>query len=218
MKGALFLNGEPPTAEALKKVLSERKNGSVSAVYCTDGAYSYVKDVFLPDVVVGDFDSLNRDEVGDCVECVSFPTDKNFTDGYLAVKIMAERGFAEIDIFGGYGGRPDMAESNFALLAYALKKGVKAVFCGEMNAYLVRGKFTANTQIGATVSIVPFSDKVHILYTKGLKYALTDYEMCKFDNVDAPDYIMGVSNESSEENVEVETDGGTALLFVRERR
>ena len=87
-----------------------------------------------------------------------------------------------------------------------------------MNAYLVRGKFTANTQIGATVSIVPFSDKVHILYTKGLKYALTDYEMCKFDNIDAPDYIMGVSNESSEENVEVETDGGTALLFVRERR
>lgn len=212
-KGVLFLNGEPPQIDIIEKAVSQG-----FPVYCTDGAYAYLSAVRVPDTVIGDFDSFAVENVCESCETVAFSADKDYTDGFLAVKIMIERGFTDIDIFGAYGGRPDMAESNFALLAYALKKGVKAVFCGEMNAYLVRGKFTANTQIGATVSIVPFSDKVHILYTKGLKYALTDYEMCKFDNVDAPDYIMGVSNESSEENVEVETDGGTALLFVRERR
>ena len=212
-KGVLFLNGEPPQIDIIEKAVSQGV-----PVYCTDGAYAYLSAVRVPDTVIGDFDSFAVENVCESCETVAFSADKDYTDGFLAVKIMIERGFTDIDIFGAYGGRPDMAESNFALLAYALKKGVKAVFCGEMNAYLVRGKFTANTQIGATVSIVPFSDKVHILYTKGLKYALTDYEMCKFDNVDAPDYRRGVSNESSEENVEVETDGGTALLFVRERR
>ncbi len=212
-KGVLFLNGEPPKAALIEKAVSQGV-----PVYCTDGAYAYLSAVRVPDTVIGDFDSFAVKDVCESCETIAFSADKDYTDGFLAVKIMIERGFTDIDIFGAYGGRPDMAESNFALLAYALKKGVKAVFCGEMNTYLVRGKFTANTQIGATVSIVPFSDKVHILYTKGLKYALSDYEMCKFDNVDSPDYIMGVSNESAEENVEVETDGGTALLFVRERR
>lgn len=216
MKGALFLNGEPPTAEALKKVLSERKNGSVSAVYCTDGAYSYVKDVFLPDVVVGDFDSLNRDEVGDCVECVSFPTDKNFTDGYLAIKIMAERGFAEIDIFGGYGGRPDMAESNYLLLVLAEQCGVRARLCGVLNAYLVSGYFSLRLKKGALFSVVPFTDSVHILYMKGLKYALSDYTMSKTAWVAKDDYVMGVSNASVGESVELAVDGGTALVFVQE--
>ncbi len=216
MKGVLFLNGEPPEREELANVFSERKNKSVAAVYCTDGAYNYVKNVFLPDVIVGDFDSLNRNEVACRVECISFSADKNFTDGYLAVKIMAERGFTSIDIYGGYGGRPDMAESNYLLLVLAEQCGVKARLCGALNAYLVRGTFSLQLKKDAIFSVVPFTDNVHILYMKGLRYSLSDYTMSKTAFVANDDYIMGVSNASVGGRAELAVDGGAALVFVQE--
>lgn len=215
MKGLLFLNGEPPKAEEIRRALSENPD---AAVYCTDGAYGYLSDTALPHTVVGDFDSFDEHGIDASCEKVIFGADKDFTDGVLAVKIMHERGIDDIDIYGAYGNRPDMAESNYSILAYAYKKGIKARFCGDMNTYLTCGTVSAHVKIGATVSVVPYSDKLHILYTKGLKYTLEDYDMYKFANVDAPDYIMGVSNESAETVVEISVSEGLALIFIQEGR
>ncbi len=214
-KGLLFLNGTPPSKSELTALKSEVGEAEV---YCTDGAYAYMSASFLPDVVVGDFDSFDKNKVNPSCEIISFSPDKDFTDGHLAVKIMAERGFTDIDIFGAYGGRPDMAESNTQLLALAHRLGVSARFCGEMNTYFVCGEFAARVKIGATVSVVPFTDKVHILYTKGLKYALADYTIAKLDGIESPHYIMGVSNKSVSETVAIAVSDGAALVYLQEGR
>lgn len=213
MKGILFLNGDPPQVDIIKTIASEYGE---SAIYCTDGAYNYLTDYLNPGVIIGDFDSLDRTSIKRG-EIITFDSDKNFTDGYLALKIMTERGFTDIDIYGAYGGRPDMAESNFTLLTFALKKGIKARFCGGTVAYMINGMLAEYVKKGVTVSLVPFSDNLHILYTRGLKYVLTDYTMKKFDNVDSADYIMGVSNISEEEHIEIAIDSGIALVFIEEK-
>lgn len=214
-KGILFLNGDPPSVGALERVRAEvEKSGA--EVFCTDGAYKYLSAVMEPCVLLGDFDSLDIGEVKSDCEILKFPPEKDFTDGYLAVRIMIDRGFTDIDIYGGFGGRADMTESNYTLLVLALKSGVSARMCGNITAYICDKLFVGNVPIGATVSVVPFSDALHILYTKGLKYALTDYVMTKFEAVGKPDYVMGVSNEATDERVEIAFGSGIALVFVQE--
>lgn len=213
-KGILFLNGVPPRENILRTAVAERAAGAI--VYCTDGAYRYVAPHCLPDVVLGDFDSLPRGEVDGTVKVLSYPPEKDYTDGFLAVKIMIEQGFTHIDIYGAYGGRPDMAESNYALLALCKQKNVAACFCGDMHTYLVGEPFTATVKKGATFSVVPFTDSVHIQYTKGLKYALHDYTMYKLRDLDSHHYVMGVSNEGLGGEAQLAVDAGLALVYIEQ--
>ncbi|MDE7396038.1 MAG: thiamine diphosphokinase [Clostridiales bacterium] len=210
-KAVLFLNGKPPQRSEIDAVFADP---SVVLVFCTDGAYSYLLP-HLPDTVVGDFDSVSRSRIRSGVEIISFGVEKDYTDGYLAMKILLERGYTDIDVYGAYGGRPDMQESNYTLLALALKKGARARFCGKQTAFLCNDSLSCTLKKGARFSLVPFTDTVHIVYTKGLKYALTDYTMHKFDDVDSPDYVMGVSNEATgTEDVQVAVSEGIALVFA----
>ena len=209
-KAVLFLNGKPPQRSEMNAVFADP---SVQLVFCTDGAYNYLLP-HLPDAVVGDFDSLSRARIQSGVEIISFGAEKDYTDGFLAMKILLERGYTDIDVYGAYGGRPDMQESNYTLLALAHKKGARARLCGRQTAFLCDGDCTLSLKAGARFSLVPFTDTVHIVYTKGLKYALSDYTMHKYDGVDAPDYIMGVSNEATGEDVQLRVSSGIALLFA----
>ena len=209
-KAALFLNGKPPQRSEINAVFADP---SVLLVFCTDGAYNYLLP-HRPDTVVGDFDSISRSRIHSGVEIVSFGAEKDYTDGYLAMKILLERGYTDIDVYGAYGGRPDMQESNYTLLALAHKKGARARLCGTQTAFLCDGYCALSLKKGARFSLVPFTDSVHIVYTKGLKYALADYTMHKYDSIDAPDYIMGVSNEAACEEVQFQVSSGIALVFA----
>lgn len=215
-KGILFLNGTPPRQNCIENIAARKRTEKFS-VFCTDGAYTYITPFIRPDAVVGDFDSLDRQSVVGESEIIAFSADKDYTDGYLAVKIMIERGYEDIDIYGAYGGRPDMAESNYVLLALALKAGISARFCGEMNTYMINGSISFSAAKDAVVSLVPFTDSVHILYTKGLKYALSDYTMQKLEGIESVDYVMGVSNAGMGNQAEIALDAGVALVFVEEK-
>ena len=81
MKGLLFLNGTPPLKTEIEKAVAENKD---SKIYCTDGAYTYLSNVCLPNTVVGDFDSVAREEINCKCEIITFNADKDFTDGFLS--------------------------------------------------------------------------------------------------------------------------------------
>lgn len=215
-KGILFLNGEPPRNEYLYDVRDLINGDAEVGVYCTDGAYSYVSKFFVPTAVIGDFDSQDISVIDKNCEKITYNAEKDHTDGFLAVKVMAERGVECIDIYGAYGGRPDMTESNYIILALARKLGVKARFCGDCQTYLVGESFITEVKKGSTVSVVPYTDSAHILYMKGLKYELNDYTLTKLDTVDKPDYIMGVSNQSIDDKVEIAVTSGLALVFIHD--
>lgn len=52
-KAVIFLNGDPPRKSEIK---CEELTDSLKI--CADGAYRYVKKICVPDVVLGDFDSI----------------------------------------------------------------------------------------------------------------------------------------------------------------
>lgn len=202
MKAYLFLNGDPPIRLPAKDRFS----------VCADGAYTYLANRnYRPDAVLGDFDSVELSAVDPAVEIIRFPIEKNYTDGHLAVQLLAERGCTDLEIYGAFGGnRPDHALCNYSLLAYARELGMHAVLQGDVyTVRLITGTFTGTAATNAVVSLVPFSDEIHILYTKGLKYAAERLTVDKTS-------IVSVSNAALGGQFSVSVTG-SALLFVERK-
>lgn len=86
-------------------------------IIAADAGYLTAKRLgFIPDVVLGDFDTLGEENIPDGVECLRVPTEKDDTDTQLAVHIAIERGAEEIVIVGGLSGRIDHTLSTLAIL------------------------------------------------------------------------------------------------------
>lgn len=96
---------------------------SYNLVICADGAAEKLKAIgAVPDVLVGDFDSI-QSEVLDyfaqkSVKQIVLEPEKDFSDTHVAVELAMDRGYQEIDIVGGFGGRWDHSIANFNLLYY----------------------------------------------------------------------------------------------------
>ena len=73
---------------------------------------------------VGDFDSLGYIPAPPPEEI--YPSEKNFTDGEIALFKMLSAGIDDITIYGGGGGREDHFLGNLQLLYAAHKRGARA--------------------------------------------------------------------------------------------
>lgn len=86
------------------------------------GAWRLLKHGIIPDIAVGDFDSLSDDErselMENVVDVVRVPPEKDLTDTELAFKIALER-FPQAEkyqLIGGTGGRLDHLLANLFLV------------------------------------------------------------------------------------------------------
>ena len=87
-------------------------------VIAADGGFEKIHQLGIePDLVIGDFDSLGYVPVGDNVE--KHKVMKNETDMMICVKTALHKGFNNIVIFGGTGGRIDHTFANIQTLLYA---------------------------------------------------------------------------------------------------
>ena len=138
---------------------------------CADRGYDYAMRLNLtPNYVLGDFDSLNY--VPKNAEVVN--REKDFSDTELCLKKAIEKGAKQIDIYFALGGRIDHELFNIQLLLLAKKHGVNARIIArdcvvELLSPLDNGK-KISVEVGKTVSLVPFSNTVHIISLEGLKY------------------------------------------------
>ncbi|MDR0425858.1 MAG: thiamine diphosphokinase [Clostridiales bacterium] len=200
-KALLFLNGDPPTQEYLSDI-----DRAGRFVLCADGAYRYLKGVIRPDLILGDFDSL-LDADADGIGRVRFDADKDYTDGHLAVEYLLERGYADIDIYGAFGGRADHAYANLSLLYQAKLAGARARLLDERQCVMLKsGRITLKNVKGRTISLEPFLTEAHIILTKGFKYNLRDKTLDRR-------HILGISNVALSDTVGVEAEG-ELLLFI----
>lgn len=161
MKGILLLNGQPYTGEI------DCEN---AYVICSDGAYKWACGKVEIDENVGDFDSL--DIIPNPPPEKIYPSEKDFTDGEIALKRLLSKGVGEIEIYGGFGGRYDHFLGNLHLLYAAHLKGVRAKMIDENTiAFLGSGQINLNGICGKTFSLLPFEGCVHIMNSTGCKYA-----------------------------------------------
>lgn len=195
MKGIILLNGEPYT---------EVIDTANSIVYCCDGAYKWAQSKIKIDKNLGDFDSL--DIIPYPLPQDIFPTEKDFTDGELALIEMMKESVDEIEIYGGFGGREDHFIGNIHLLERARLQGIKCLLISEKTIiFLDSGIILLGQFKNKTISVFPFGGELHIMGSEGLKYSYPDiisYGECR-----------GVSNIVLESFAKLIVEG-CALIIV----
>ena len=168
----------------------------------------------LPDVLIGDMDSIRTDELRDIVngrevEVITQHTHKDYTDTELAVRLARERGAAEIFICGALGGRLDheLANVSFLVLGRMWDVDIRIVDEAQELVMLIPGR--RNPIPGAhgdTVSLISLSEESTGVTTADLEYPLVS-ETLSFLSP------RGVSNVISGPRPSVIYDEGRLLLI-----
>ena len=196
MRAIILLNGEPYRGEI---------NSEGARVYCCDGAYEWAKGHVRIDENLGDYDSLGYTPVPPPAEI--YPSEKNATDGEIAVNRAIEAGATSIEIYGGGGKREDHFLGNLHLLYAALERGVNAVmFTGGAQIFAGRGRVELNGFCGKTLSIVPFGGSAHIMESEGLKYPLFNLHLVYGST-------RGISNVALSNRAHIVAQG-SVLIFI----
>lgn len=135
MKVAIILN----CGEQIKRKINADK------VIACDGGYNVCP--VEPDIILGDFDSLQKPEGVD-IPIVEHDTHKNASDGELAVYYAKEQFQAdEIVLFGVTGGRVDHVLCNLAIMRLASTLGMKVKAEEDgLDIHYVEGEFDMPTQ------------------------------------------------------------------------
>ena len=94
-------------------------------VICCDAGYRLAQRLGVrPDLLLGDFDSMDQPEDFDRVR--RMPVEKDDTDTMLAVKTGLEQGCGEFYLYGGTGGkRLDHTLANLQTLLYLRRRGAR---------------------------------------------------------------------------------------------
>jgi len=135
------------------------------------GANHFLKTKIVPNIIVGDMDSItdNASRIFAKVERLAYPKNMDFTDSELALRLAIEHGFREIVFLGAIGNRTDHLLSNVMLLSQ-VPDGVDARILEEKSElFLVRGSRTIKGKKGDAISLIPV-ENVFGLSLSGFKF------------------------------------------------
>ena len=164
MKAIILLNGEPYEGEI---------DTSNAYVYCCDGAYHWAKDKLKINETLGDFDSLS--EVPTPAPSAVYPSEKDMTDGEIALLRAIGAGYTKIEIYGGGGKREDHFIGNLHLMYAATERGVSAeLVTNYARIFAAEGHIELNGYKGRTVSVTPFGGDAHIINCDGFYYPMPE--------------------------------------------
>lgn len=197
--GGLFLNGEFDKSEITQKF--------DTVVACDGGYKNAINAGVIPNVLVGDMDSLVATPDG--VKIFKYPSEKNFTDGEAGLEYLVENGCDEIFVYFGLGKRLSHTIANLQMASKYASDANITFFGMEEKVMLKASTFSLAEKIGSTISLAPISGEVHIISSKGLKYPLENLTL-------QTNSSRGVSNVAVCEVQEVIFQKGVLLVSVWE--
>ena len=209
MRATIFAGGQAGLEETWRKRLEEED----LIVGADGGAALALTAGLVPDVVVGDMDSLSGEnratlEVQGC-RFVEHPRAKDETDLELALTYAVEAGARKITILGALGGRLDHLVANLLLLTLPGLAGVTVrIVGGQEEALLVRGGDRAALvgKPGDLVSLLPLGGDARGVITEGLAWQLRGDTLCF-------GFSRGVSNEMTARTAKVTVEEGYLLVI-----
>lgn len=201
-KALLFINGVPP------KVLPDIEDYSLIA--CSDGAFHYLKKLDFPfeklDFISGDFDSHSGSDDEIYQEKFIYTPDQNKTDFHKSLEIIQQRGFTNVDIYGGSGGEMDHFLGNLHT-AFLFKENLEITFYDEFSKYFFSPtNLVLNDVKNHLVSLIPFPVAENVV-TRGLNWELKDENLSLTTRI-------GSRNFAVSENVEISFTKGDLVVFV----
>ncbi|MDR0696861.1 MAG: thiamine diphosphokinase [Christensenellaceae bacterium] len=176
-------------------------------IIVADGGLKNAKNIKI-DILIGDFDSIDTNQLPEGIKKITYNSEKNETDGELAINFAVELGYKRINIYAALGGRTDHLLGNLALLSLASSLNAIAVIKDiKETIFFVTKKISFMAPKNTYVSIVPFGGNATIKNSQNLKYKLNKTEI-KCNNT------LGISNIAIDEKVCFEIEKGEVLVFV----
>jgi thiamine pyrophosphokinase len=207
----IFANGDFNDGTMVQRALAQAHIASALMIAADGGARAAVFFGVVPEVVIGDMDSLDEDQLAALEErgavIMRYPPQKDETDLELALLYAFKNGVTTIRIIGAVGDRLDHTLSNIALLALpTLRDCDTRIVAGEQEAWLMPpGTCTIDGTAGDTVSLLPLNGDVNSIRTDGLEYPLRD-ETLHFGPA------RGVSNVMTGSRATITTADGILLI------
>jgi len=183
-----------------------------SLVIAADGGYKYVAAAgIVPDVLIGDFDSLGQRAQTD-IEVIALEREKDDTDTMAAAREGLKRGCKEFHIYGALGGRMDHAYANFQVLAFVAEKGARGFLYGDGYAVtcIKNGEIAFDENRSGTISVLSYSDVSRGVNIEGLKYPLCNAELSNT-------FPLGASNEFIGQKSVISVEDGTLLIIYNKQ-
>jgi thiamine pyrophosphokinase len=210
VRAAVFLNGAPDSPGLIQTVA-----GRADLVVAADGGARYALGAgVVPDLVVGDMDSLGEDLVREVerrgASLERHPARKDKMDGHLAVLAARERGATAADLLCAAGGRFGALFAVPHILLAAERIGLRSTVVADWGRMLVveAGSRTVEGRPRDSVSIFPLSGPATGVTLEGLAYPLEDALL-------EPGDTLGFHNELIGREARVSVREG-ALLVVHE--
>ena len=199
----IVANGDFPSAAMPLQILQRAK----IVVCCDGGADEYIAKGFVPDIIIGDGDSLSAENKERFADIIHYDADQETNDQTKAVKFLLSKGLRNIAIVGSTGKRDDHTLGNIALLAEYLRMGA------TVRSYTDYGVFnpcsdsnTFNCKAGAQVSI--FNISATNLKSKGLTYPIYDFTA----------WWQGTLNESPTDTFTISAQGDYIVYITYESK
>ena len=173
------------------------------------GIKSCEKNNIIPDMIIGDFDSLGQTLQGENV--ITLPTVKDDTDTMAAVKYALKQGYRSFVLFGGTGGRLSHTVANLQTLTYiAAHGGTGRLHDKEEIATVTSESIAFPAEAVGFISVFA-ADGRTVISESGLKYTVEHAEITGA-------FPLGVSNEFIGIPSRITVHEGMALVITEKQK
>ena len=198
MQGVIYTGGEYPPFSQVRPYLHHDR-----MLVCADSGYHSARAHHLvPDVIIGDFDSIG-DAVPD-IPRISFPRDKDHTDTELAIAHCKKNGCTSTMLVGGGGGRID----HFLALLWLFEGEGRVnrwVLRNAMVEYVDKAWYKEGCAHAEIVSVLPIGMGPWRMASTGLRWPL---HACNWQR-----HVVGISNEAVSSTVSITMTVGSILVI-----
>ena len=180
-------------------------------VIAADKGFEYAKKYGItPHIIIGDFDSTNKPSDN---EVIKLNPIKDYTDTKAAMMIAKEKGYSEIIIYGGLGGRDSHTIANIRSALEYKKLGINVTIKSkDKSMHIVANELSCEfkEENDFYVSVFALSDIAKGVSIHGLYYELNDFKLT-IDN------SLGVSNETCGRDFSISVEEGYLLVIFENK-
>ena len=175
-------------------------------VIAADGGLRHTQALGLvPDVILGDFDSLGYTPEGANV----FPVEKDDTDAMLAVRRGLQQGCDRFVLYGSLDGpRLDHTVANFQTLQFLCDHGTHGYLVGKDTIVTVvkNGSIRFPSGTEGTISVFCMGSDAEGVTEEGLYYSLQNGTL-------TPGFPLGASNHFTGKEAKITVKNGSLLIL-----
>lgn len=195
--------------EKITPFTKEEKDSSL--LLCCDGGYKVYKKLGIePDLFVGDFDTLNPNDLGHPKEKVVLNPVKDDTDTFYAIKKALRSGIKEFTFYGCLGGKMEHTIANLQVLSYLLDQGARGTLISPNESQFItmgeKCRFDFYPNAKGMLSLFSYSPE-SVVSEHHLKYTLEKATLTS-------SIPLGVSNEFIDKVADIEVEEGRVLLVA----